>query len=78
MCFVAQESSEEESNEEKDEEVVVEKDVQVMAEEKLEKVNLGSNPWELTTISINSRLSGEIRIDIVFERVQRCLHMGLQ
>ena len=32
VCCVAQESSEEESNEEKDEEVVAEKDVQVVVE----------------------------------------------
>ena len=43
VCCVAQESSEEGSNEEKDEEVMVEKDVQVMAEEKLEEINLGSD-----------------------------------
>ena len=43
VCCVAQESSEEGSNEEKDKEVVVEKDVQVVAEEKLEEINLGSD-----------------------------------
>ena len=41
VCCVAQESSEEGSNEEKNEEVIAEKDVQVMAEEKLEEINLG-------------------------------------
>ena len=41
VCCVAQESSEEESNEEK--EVAAEKDAQVMAEEKLEETNLGSD-----------------------------------
>ena len=57
LCCVAQESLEEESNEEKDEEVNAEKDAQVMAEEKLEEVNLGSDPPELRPISISSRLS---------------------
>ena len=43
MCCVVQESLGEESNEEKDEEVVAEKDVQVMAKEKLEKIDLAAN-----------------------------------
>ena len=51
---MAQENSEEENNEEK--EVVVEKDGQVMAEEKLEEINLGSNSQEPRPISISSRL----------------------
>ena len=51
-----------------------------MAEEKLEEINLGLDPQEPRPISISSRLSekGEIRIDTVAERIQRCLHMGLQ
>ena len=43
MCYVAQENSEEGSNEEKEEEVVAEKDEQVGAEEKFEEINLGSD-----------------------------------
>ena len=43
VCCVAQESSGEESNEEKEEEVVVEKDEHVMAEGKLEEIDLGPN-----------------------------------
>ena len=62
MCCVAQESSEEESNEEKDEEVVAEKDVHVMAEEKLEEINL----WqELRPISISSRLSEKEKLELI-------------
>ena len=40
-CYVAQEGSREESNEEKYEKIVAEKEVQVVAEEELEDVNLG-------------------------------------
>ena len=54
VCCVAQENSEEERNEEK--EVVAEKDAQVVAEEKLEKTNLGPNLQELRPILISSRL----------------------
>ena len=39
---MAQKGSEEEGNEEKNEEVVAKKDVQVVAEEKLEEIDLGS------------------------------------
>jgi len=52
---MAQESSEEERNEEK--EVVVEKDAQVMVEEKLEETNLGPDLQEPRSISISSSLS---------------------
>ena len=40
---MTQEGSGEESNEEKEEEIAAEKDVQVMVEEKLEEIDLGSN-----------------------------------
>ena len=43
---MAQEGSEEEINKEKEKEIAIEKDVQVMAEEKLEEINLMSNPQE--------------------------------
>ena len=46
VCCVAQESLEEGSNEDKDEEVMAKKDVQVMAEENLEEINLGSDSQE--------------------------------
>ena len=54
---MAQENSEEGSNEEKEEEVVAEKDEQVGAEEKLEEINLGSDSQEPRPILISSRLS---------------------
>jgi len=41
---VAQEGMEEGINEEKEEEIATKKDVMVMAEEKLEEINLRSNP----------------------------------
>ena len=55
MCCMAQESSEEESNEEK--EVMVEKNAQVVAKKKFEEINLGTNSHKPRPISINSRLS---------------------
>ena len=41
---MAQEGLEEETSKEKDKEFVAEKDAQVVAEEKLEEINLGPNP----------------------------------
>ena len=57
VCCVAQERSEEEINKDKEEEIAIEKDVQVIAEEKLEEINLRSNPQEQRPILISSRLS---------------------
>ena len=44
MCCVVQENSEEESDAESEREVVVEKDAQVTIEEKLEEIDLSTNP----------------------------------
>ena len=41
---MAQEGLEEESNEEKEEEITAGKDVHVTIEERLEEIDLGSNP----------------------------------
>ena len=60
---MAQESSEEESNEEK--EVVAEKVAQLMAEEKLEETNLGSNSQEPRPVSINSRLLEKEKLELI-------------
>lgn len=65
MCCVAQESSEEASSKEKDKEVVVEKDVQVVAEEKLEEINLGSDLQEPRPISISSQLSEKEKLELI-------------
>ena len=57
MVFcVAQERLEEEINKDKEEEIAIEKDVQVITEEKLEEINLRSNPQEQRPILISSRL----------------------
>ena len=65
MYCVAQESSEEGSNEERDEEVVAEKDVQVVAEEKLEEINLGFDSLDPRPISISSRLSEKEKSELI-------------
>ena len=62
---MAQECSEEESNEEKEEEITVEKDVQVTTKERLEEIDLGSNPQEPKPISISSRLSEEEKLELI-------------
>ena len=62
---MAQERSEEESNEEKEEEITVEKDVQVTTKERLEEIDLGSNPQEPKPISISSRLSKEEKLELI-------------
>ena len=55
----------EESNEEKEEEIAAEKDVQAMAEEKLEEINLGSNPQEPKPVLISSRLLEEEKSELI-------------
>ena len=62
---MAQESSEEEGNTKRDEEVTVEKDVQVTIEEKLEEVDLGTNPQEPKPISISSKLLEEEKSKLI-------------
>ena len=54
-----------EGNEEKNEEVVAEKDVQVMAEEELEEVNLGSDSQEPRPISISSSLTEKENTELI-------------
>ena len=54
---VAQASSGEESNKEKDEKIVTEKEVQVVAEEELEEVDLGSSSQGPRPISISAILT---------------------
>ena len=53
VCCVAQENLEDESDTESEREVAVEKDAQVMAEEKLEEINLGTDPQKPRPISIS-------------------------
>ena len=62
---LTQENSEVEGNEEKNEEVVAEKDVQVMAEEELEEVNLGSDSQEPRPISISLSLTEKENTELI-------------
>ena len=65
VCYVAQECSEEESDVEKEEEVVAKKDVQVTTEERLEEIDLASNPQEPKLISVSSKLSKEEKLELI-------------
>ena len=65
MCCVAQESLEEASSKKKYKEVVAEKDVQVVAEEKLEKINLRSDSQEPRPILISSRLLEKEKSELI-------------
>ena len=49
----------------KKEEIATEKDVQVMAKEKFEEINLGSNPQEQRPILISSRLSEKEKSELI-------------
>ena len=51
--------------EEKDEAVTVEKGIQVMAEEELEEVDLGSNSQEPRPISINASLTEKEKSELI-------------
>ena len=62
---MAQEGSGEETRKEKDEEFVAKKDAQVVAEERLEEINLGPNPQEPRPISISSRMSGKEKSKLI-------------
>ena len=65
VCCVAQEHSKEEVNKDKEEEIAIEKDVQVITEEKLEEINLRSNPQEQRPILISSRLSEKDKSNLI-------------
>ena len=62
---MAQKGSEEEGNEEKNEEVVAKKDVQVVAEEKLEEIDLGSGSQEPRPILISASLTERERSELM-------------
>ena len=62
-CCIAQESLKRE--EEKDEEVMTKKDAQVMAEEELEEVDLGSSSQEPRPISISASLTKKEKSELV-------------
>ena len=54
-----------ESNEEKNEEVVAEKDVQVVAKEELEEVDLGSGSQKPWPISISASLPRKEKSELI-------------
>ena len=62
---MAQENSEEESNTANEKEVIAEKDTQVMTEEKLEEVDLGTNLQKPRSISISSKLLEDERVELI-------------
>ena len=55
----------EETGKEKDREFVAEKDAQVVAEEKLEEINLGLNPQEPRLILISLRMSRKEKSELI-------------
>ena len=65
VCCVAQENSEEEGNEEKNEGVTAEKDVQVVAKEELEEVDLRSGSQEPRSILISVSLTEKEKIELI-------------
>ena len=65
VCCVAQESSGEEDNKEKDEKIVVEKEVQGVAEEELEEVDLGFGSQGPRPISISASLTEKEKSELV-------------
>ena len=62
-CCIVQESLKREK--EKDEEVMTEKDTQVVAEEELEEVDLGSGSQESRPISISANLTEKEKSELV-------------
>jgi len=62
---VFQENSEEESDMEREKKVTAEKDTQVMIEEKLEEVDLGTDPQKPRPISISSKLSENEKSELI-------------
>ena len=65
ICYMAQDGSGEESDTESEKEIVAEKDAQVMAEEKLEEIDLGTDPQKLRPISISSKLLEEKNAELI-------------
>ena len=64
-CCRVQESPEEESNKEEYERVIAEKEVQVMAEEEMEEVDLGSVSQGPRPISISASLTENEKKELV-------------
>ena len=62
---MAQESSGEESNKKKDEKIMAEKEVQVIAEEELEEVDLGFGSQGPRPISISASLTEREKSELI-------------
>ena len=65
MSYVAQENSEEESNAENEKEVTAKKDTLVTTKEKLEEVDLGTDPQKPRSISISLKLLEDERVKLI-------------
>ena len=65
VCYVAQERSREESNTKGEKRITTEKEVQVMVEQKLEEIDLGTDPQKSRPISIRSKLSKEEKAELI-------------
>ena len=65
VCYVAQESSGEESNMESEKKITTEKEVQVTVKEKLEEIDLGTDPQKSRPISISSKLVEEEKVELI-------------
>ena len=62
---MAQEGSKEENEEETMEKTLTREETQVMAEEKLEEIDLGTDLQKPRPISISSKLSKEEKLDLI-------------
>jgi len=65
VCCMAQDGSEEEGDTKSEKEIAAKKDAQVMAEEKLEEIDLGMDPQKPRPISISSKLSEEEKAELI-------------
>ena len=62
---MAQESSGEESNTKSERKITTKREVQVTAKEKLEEIDLGTDPQKPRLISISSKLSEEEKVELI-------------
>ena len=62
---MAQDGSEEESDMESEREIVAKQDTQVTAEEKLDEIDLGTNPQNSRPISISSKFLKEGKVQLI-------------
>ena len=62
---MAQESLGEESNTKSERKITTKREVQVTAKEKLEEIDLGTDPQKPRLISISSKLSEEEKVELI-------------